>query len=84
MSWPRLCQTYNYRSYPLNICEEATHYYQRHRQWNSLEQGGAGIATSSSNYTKERKINIQVLASKQHVRAKFKNRINLIAGQILN
>jgi len=55
-----------------------------HRQWNSLEQGGAGmctIATSSSNYMKERKI---ILISKPYASAKFKNRIKLVARQILN
>jgi len=56
-----------------------------HRQWKSLEQGGAGmctIANLSSNYTKENYI--QVSASKQHASVKFKNRINLVARQILN
>jgi len=52
-----------------------------HRRWNSLEQSGAGvctIATSSSNYMKERrkeekKNYIQVLASKRHANAMFNN-----------
>ena len=38
-----------------------------HKQWNNLEQGGAGmctIATLSSNFTKERRI---ILISKPHV-----------------